>query len=291
MLVFNFNPRMNLHKILLIILCLLPVSVMAQEIEPVRPVLSAYTVAVGSAHIAETYLSPLKYSGQHFSLDYERMQAMKFRPDKWIMQLHGNLDLNHTSNPARNATMWDFRFAVGWGMARRWNTSPQWSFYVGGHTDLDAGAFYSRRNSNNPVAAKASWTIGAWSGAAWNGRIGQLPLCVRYQTSLPLLGAFFSPQYGELYYEIYLGNHSNLVRCAWPGNFVRWHNTLTADLRLGSASLRVGYGFNMESSEASHIVTRRITHSAILGVTSEWISLSPKRRNSADARIIQALYR
>lgn len=278
-------------RYILLLACLLPAICNAQDAAELRPVLSAYSIKAGSAHIADTYLSPLKYSGEHFSLDYERMQAMKFSPRKWIMQLHGNLDVNHTKNPARNATMWDFNLSLGWGMARKWNTSASWSFYIGGRTDLGAGAFYSSRNSNNPVAAKASWTVGAWGGAGWNGRIGSLPLCARYQTELPLVGAFFAPQYGELYYEIYLGNHSNLARCAWPGNFVRWRNSLTADFRLGSASLRVGYGFDLESTKASHIVTRRITHSAIIGVTSEWISLSPKRSNTADAAVIQALYR
>lgn len=46
-----------------------------------RPVTSAYTFGAGSSHLADTYLSPLKYTGWHVDFHYERMQAMKFNPE------------------------------------------------------------------------------------------------------------------------------------------------------------------------------------------------------------------
>lgn len=261
----------------------------AQE-QPIRPVLSAYTLRAGSAHTVQTYLSPLRYSGQSFSLDYERMQAMRFNPDNWIMRLHGDLSMAHTRNPARNRTMWNLSLQLDWGMARRWRPAPRWTLFAGGFTALDGGVFYNASNGNNPAAAQAAWNVGVWGGASRSITVGKVPVCLMFTTHLPVAGIFFSPEYGELYYEIYLGNRRNLVRGAWPGNFIRWHNCLTADLRLGSAALRVGYAFNLESTKASHIVTRRIAHMAIVGVTSEWIALSPFRRISAEDRIINALY-
>ena len=68
------------------LLALTGVGTQAQE--PIRPVLSAYTVEIGSSHIADTYLSPLKYSGGATALNYERMQAMEFTPEKWVMRLN-----------------------------------------------------------------------------------------------------------------------------------------------------------------------------------------------------------
>ena len=41
----------------------------------VRPVLSAYMVEAGSAHVCDTYLTPLHYSGWSAAFSYERMQA------------------------------------------------------------------------------------------------------------------------------------------------------------------------------------------------------------------------
>ncbi len=50
------------------------------SLRPYRPVVSAYTLAIGSAHICNTYLTPLHYTGLTGRLHYERMQAMAFNP-------------------------------------------------------------------------------------------------------------------------------------------------------------------------------------------------------------------
>ena len=258
--------------------------------EPVRPVLSAYTLRVGSAHLAETYLSPLRYSGEAFGVGYERMQAMKFSPERWVQDLRLSVSGAHTCNPARNGTIWHLAIEGGWSMMHRWNLAGGWTLYGGGSSDIEAGLYYSRRNSNNPVAAKASWTVSAMGAAAWNGRVGRRPVTLRYMLRVPVTGIFFSPEYGELYYEIYLGNHKGLVRGAWPGNHFRMDNLLTADLHFGATTLRLGYGLDLGSTKASDIVARRISHTAVVGVCSEWVSLAVGRRGLDDARIISALY-
>lgn len=271
-----------------VLLCLCAAAAGAQTTE--RPVLSAYTFEAGSSHIAETYLSPLKYSGWDIALGYERLQAMKFSPERWVMQLQGRLDLQRASNPAKNARMWNVALDLRWGMAHRWKLGNGWSVYGGGSTGIDVGAFYNPRNSNNPVAAKAAWTINALGAVAWNIHLGKLPVCARYQAELPLTGIFFSPAYGELYYEIYLGNHKNLVRGAWPGNYFGLNNLLSLDLRFGRTTMRLGYRCNILSTKASHIVTRRVEHAAVVGIVCEWLSLGPKNNSAHDAKIINALY-
>lgn len=255
-----------------------------------RPVTSVYALEAGSAHLAQTYLSPLRYSGVALALSYERMQAMRFDPERWVMRLSGRLDGAHThNNPARNASMWDLGLNVGWGMSRRWRTGA-WSFYAGGYTALEGGLLYVPRNSNNPVAAKASWTIGATAAVARHTSLWGKRLTLRYLAEMPLTGIFFSPEYGELYYEIYLGNHSGLVRGAWPGNFFRLNNLLTADIALGRTILRLGYRCNVSSTKTHDIVSRHIEHMAVVGIASEWISLSPSRKPDTKAEYISALY-
>ncbi|MDE6575210.1 MAG: DUF3316 domain-containing protein [Muribaculaceae bacterium] len=264
----------------------------AQETEVLRPVYAAYTVEAGSAHVAETYLSPLRYSGWDIALGYERMQAMRFNPDKWIMKLSGHLDYAQTkNNPARNATIDNMELRLSWSMMHRFRFSGGWSVYAGGATSARAGMLYAPRNSNNPVAAKAAWTVDAAAMATYNGKIGRIPFCARYDVSMPLTGIFFSPSYGELYYEIYLGNRSGLVRGAWPGNYFRLDNCLSVDLCFGATALKLGYRFDVASSKASDIVTRNIRHMAIAGVSGEWISLSPNRSAQLEkARVISAIY-
>lgn len=262
----------------------------AKAQEPVRPVLSAYTIEAGSAHVAQTYLSPLRHSGWDLALSYERMQAMRFNPDDFVMRLSGRLSGARTTNiPARNALLWKLNLALDWSMMWR-RSFGAWSIYAGGYTGIDGGALYLPRNGNNPVAAQASWTVGIAASAVWRTRFGSVPLYLRYLGQMPLTGMFFSPEYGELYYEIYLGNHHGLLRGAWPGNFFRLDNLLTADFRFGGTTLRVGYRCRVASTKASHIVSRDIEHMAVLGVVSEWISLSPKKSIEPEARYISAMY-
>ena len=271
---------------------LLPLQASADEQQTVeRPVLSAYTIDAGSSHVAETYLSPLKYSGWSTALNYERTQAMRFSPRRWTMRLHGRLALERTQNPARNANMWGLDLNIGWAITRRFRLDSRWNILAGGNIAVNGGALYNTRNGNNPVAAKASWTVGASTGAIFNTRIGSIPISARYIAEMPLTGIFFSPEYGELYYEIYLGNHKGLVRGAWPGNFFRLDNLATVDIRLGRTIIRAGYRCGIFSSKASHIVTRRISHSFVLGLASEWVSLSPKGAGKlAEAEIISSQY-
>lgn len=255
-----------------------------------RPVWAAYTLRAGSAHQTDTYLSPIKYSGQTFGLGYSRLQAMKFNPEQWVQQLDFGVDFDHTTNLVGNATMWRADIDLEWGMMRRWRLNHGFSAGVGGMAELTAGAIYLARNGNNPVAAKAALTLDATAYVTWNGHLGSVPVTIRYQAVLPTLGAFFAPDYGELYYEIYLGNHSGLAHCAWWGNYFSLKQAITADLWLGNTALRIGYGCNTFSSKVNDIVSRHITHTATIGVSGQWISVGPSTTLSPEAKTISATY-
>ena len=279
-------------RLLLSILCVMLSAMAFAQDEPttLRPVTSSYTYEIGGATLANTYLTPLKYKGWDMALNYERMQAMKFNPEKWVMRLTAGIDLNRTDNPAKNATMWRLVADFSWGMTYRFKLPHNITLAGGGSTSLDLGCVYNARNGNNPVAVDADWTVNLTGYASWNVKIGRLPVTLRYQPTIPLTGVFFSPDYGELFYEIYLGNHSGLAHCAWWGNYFRMENLVTADMHLGATSLRVGFRNNILSTSINDITTRTITYSAVIGVTTEWISLNPSRKADNNARIISALY-
>ena len=260
------------------------------RVETVRPVISAFTLEAGSDHLCNTYLTPLHYSGWRTALGYERMQAMKFNPESFIHQLGLRFYLGRDLNETHTATIWQFGFRPSWSMMWRRPVGNGLTIAVGGTAAAEIGMLYLSRNSNNPASVQASVTLGATAMAVWNGRLGRLPVTLRYQPTLPLTGAFFSPDYDELYYEIWLGNHSGLAHMAWPGNFFRLDNLLTADLHLGSTTLRLGYRCGIFSSKAGGIVSRDVNHMFVLGVTTEWLSLRPGRGRTPEARIISAMY-
>ena len=260
------------------------------EVKPLRPVLSAYMIDGGGARLVNTYLTPLKYSGWATAFNYERMQAMKFSPDRWVMLLRAGVTLNRTQNPAHNATMWRLTGEFSWGMMHRWRLPYGITLAAGGSTGLDLGCLYSTRNGNNPVAVEAAWTVNLTGYAAWNCRIGRLPVTLRYQPVLPVAGVFFSPEYGELFYEISLGDDDGLAHAAWWGNYFRMENLVTADLHFGATSLRVGFRSNIISTKVNNITTRVINSSAVIGIAGEWLSLRPGKGLDPVARIISALY-
>ncbi len=284
---------MKIFKRILAPLVVLTAALTAYGEDPqiIRPVISVYSLEVGSGHITDTYLSPLHYSGKGFALNYERLQAMKFDPERWTMRLNGRLGFEYTENTVRNASIWDLDIEFRWGMMRRFKLDKGWEAGIGGSTNINGGLFYNGRNSNNPVAAQAAWNINLSAQAVWHTSLLRKDVTFRYLVESPLTGIFFCPEYDELYYEIWLGNHSGLVHGAWPGNYFRLDNLLTADIRLGSTILRLGYNCRILSSKANEIVTRRITHTAVIGIASEWISLSAKGTKDLDkARVISALY-
>lgn len=255
--------------------------------KPLRPVYSAYMAEVGTGHLADTYLTPLHYNGIHVGLLYERTQAMKFSPEKWIQQLVIGLDGDITENLAKNANMYNAALQVSWRMMRRWQIQPDLTLGFGGAGTIDGGCLYLDRNGNNPAQAQCSITIDAAGYAAWKHQLWKIPFTLRYQAVLPLTGAFFAPNYGQLYYQIYLGDRDHLAHCAWWGNFFRLDNLLTADLHFGATTLRLGYRAEIFSSKVNNIVSRNISHSFVLGICTEWISLRPGKK-LPDARIISA---
>lgn len=260
--------------------------------KPVRPVTSAWTAEAGGATVADTYLSPLRYSGTEAAVGYERWQAMRFNPHAAVMQLQVRGSFIRTTSPARNSVMLGLGAEGSWAMMWRKDiaAAPGLTLGIGGEADLRIGVLYLPRNGNNPAQAEAAVTVGATAFATYSTRLGRLPVTLRWQPSLPLIGTFFCPDYGELYYEISLGNTAGLVHCAWPGSYRRLRSLLTADLRFGTTALRLGYRADVISTHANHVTHRAISHMAVIGISTEWLTLSPTRRPSAEAEIISAYY-
>ncbi len=247
-------------------------------------------IETGSSHLADTYLTPLHYRGEHLGFAYERTQAMHFDPARWIMQLSFGFGANRDKNPSKNATMLSVDVNARWGMMRRWRAPWGLTLGAGPAAAFNAGCLYLSRNGNNPASAKAAINVGAMAYASWSRKVWRVPLTLRYQAHMPVAGCFFSPDYGELYYQIYMGDRSGLVHAAWWGNYFRLDNLLTADMHFGSTTLRIGYRCDIFSSKVNHLVTRDISHSLVLGVATEWLSLPYRERSCDEAARIATCY-
>lgn len=252
--------------------------------EPLRPVTSTWSLSVGGSQIADTYLTPLKYSGWHLGLGYERCQAMRFQPRRWVNSLRFGFEFDRAKNPSGNSVMYSAAISAGWLMLHTWKLPYGIGIAFGGAADADLGALLLARNSNNPAQARASVTLspqvsGYWSKGIWG---------VGARVKVPLLGVFFSPDYGELYYEISLGNHKDLIHFAWLGSYRRFCGEAFVDIRPGASALRIGYRADLLSFKANGLTGRMLTNSVVVGITCDFLSVNP--RSNYDAEIITANY-
>ena len=257
-----------------------------------RPVNSAFTFDIGGAQILDTYLTPIKYTGMNMRIGYERMQAMKFSPLHWISQIDAGIDYQKVKNIPRTRTMHSLMLEFQWGMMHRWHIDCLQGLQImaGGSTRFRGGALYNAANSNNPVSAKLHWSINMQGMAVYNTHIRNLPITLRYEATLPFIGAFFSPEYGQSFYEIYLGDRRNIVHCGWWGNRFDMENLLTFDWHFGSTALRIGYRHNFTTLWAKNISVRKSVHSLVLGVEWESLRIHPVKGLPAKAKMISAMY-
>lgn len=252
-----------------------------EENGPVRPVRSTYAIEAGSAHLADTYLTPLHYDGWHVGIDYSRSQAMKFAPEKWTMQLRLGLGFDRTQNPVRNARMIDFMLNASWGMIRKFKVIDRLTVGIGPELGVNLGCLYLSRNGNNPASAKAAVTLNATALAAYRMTIAKLPVTFTFQPTVSCIGAFFSPDYGQLYYQIYLGERSGLAHCAWWGNYFAMDNRIGADLHFGATTLYLGYHNTILSTKVNNLVTNAFTHAFSFGVTLDWVAFRPGKPDNS----------
>lgn len=260
--------------------------------KPLRPVATIISAQYGHMSQLDTYLSSVRYGGHAIALNYEAQQATGFAPESWTRQLSVGVDYDYTNNPAGNHTMHSLMVDGRWGMMHRWNDvfTSGLQFQLGGATQLRGGVLYNANNSNNVVSARIHWNVGLLGQAIYNTHIKRLPITFRYQASLPVIGAFFAPDYDEAYYEIYLGNHSNLAHFGWWGNRFDLDHMLSADLHLGNTILRIGYRNRVSTSWINNISTRDMGHYLVIGLGGEFLNIGAKDRNKLNNKVISSVY-
>lgn len=254
-----------------------------------RPVTGIYSLELGHKDVLATYLSPLHYNGLDVTASGEWSKAMPFAPKSAIMHFDASLDFSNMMNPAETARMVGLQAAFKWGMSWRTMLPYDVQMTLGGTVGFDGGAYYLLRNGNNPVQALGNVAIAARASLARPFKIGRLNVLLRDVVSLPTVGAFFCQDYGETYYEIYLGNHKGLVHAGWWGNNFRIDNLLSATLDFGRTAMQIGYRFRADTQWANKVNTKIFTHSFVIGIIPGGIGLKKAPKKVPDV-VIQSLY-
>lgn len=231
-----------------------------------RPVIGSYRLEIGRRIAYSTYLSPFSYRGAGFAASGFWTKVLPCNPRHLAMHFEGRASMGSLLNPSHTAREYDLRANVQWGLEWQTRPAPGWLVGAGGTVGVYGGALYLPRNSNNPVAVQFAAGIGAQAFASRLLKIGKVPLLVSDRLSLPLMGGFFCQDYGEPYYEIYIGNHKKLAHFGWPGNRFGIDNLLAVTLDLGKTALEVGYRFSMQNERANNLTTRIFNNAFVIGV-------------------------
>ncbi len=285
-------PRISFKKIsfiLILLSILLPLNSQAENTDSLsykgsqRPVTGIYSLEIGRTDVLATYLSPLHYTGTHYGATGEWSKALPFNPESAIMHFDGGLSFCSLLNPAHTARMVGMTGDFKWGMSWRKNLPSSFTATLGGNIGFNGGAYYLMRNSNNPVQAMAQAAISLRASVARPLKLGKIYLLFRDVVTLPSLSMFFAPQYGETYFEIYLGNHKGLAHAGWWGNNFGIDNRLSVSIDFGRTAMTLGYHFYANTQWANNLNTKIFTHSFSIGIIPGGLGLKPKAKikNSA----------
>lgn len=241
------------------------------------PLTSVYYVEAGGERAFNTYLSPLRQTGPTFALGGEWGRGCSTPRRRLSMFFSARYRMGFLENPARNASVTDLCLSLGWNMQRTFTPFsgvPELNVSAGAGAAVDGGLLYLPGNSNNPVAARLYAGLTLNGTATYSIRAGRTSLRLIDQVSLPSAGVFFSPHYGQSYYEIYLGEHDGLARFGWWGNHFCIDNLVAVEIPVCSTRIRAGYRFQVLNSRAHGIDSRITTHSFVLGIATDWLNIT-----------------
>lgn len=271
----------NIYKNLKLYLTLIVVafsSFLFSQDDKTKSVNNATVVAVGQASLTDTYLSPLKYRGTNISILNERIGAAGFINDNLLLRQQFYITTAFTKNPSSSVS--EYYGDLSYNVAGLY---PVWQFdnfrlLAGGGFDASLGGIYNVRNSNNPGSLKTSINMELAAMATYNWK----RFTFRWHVNTPFAGMFFTPGYGQSYYEIFsLGNGKGTVQFASFNNYLALQNYFTVDVPLNKATVRVGYLGNYYKTDINYLYTNISTHQFVLGLALESLNFGGKRAKNS----------
>lgn len=179
-----------------------------------RPVFVSTSLLAGRGTLHDSYLSISHYKGSEWGLMHERLRVLPYGKGQWVMRHRIDASASNAYGISSNGQLITAMLDYSYGQLYTLRFPCGLTWRTGGEIELSGGALYNPRNSNNPAAAKVNLSLGFSEMLTYTLHLGRLPVTLRYQLSLPVVSLFFSPGFGESYYEIfYLGNRAGIVKC------------------------------------------------------------------------------
>lgn len=223
---------------------------------------------VGHSNVLDTYLSPLEYTGPHFTLLHQ--SERKARWGRGSVTTH-SLYAAHAAylhSPTDDGKAWDGEFSAAGGWLYNWQVHPRWRLAVGGWVEVSGGFTYNTRNGNNPAQGRLGLSLNPSLLVAYRFPFFRKTATARLQADAQLLGVQFSPSYGQSYYEIFsLGHTSGIIHFTQPGNCPTTRLQALVTLPVWGAKLTLGYLADIRQSQLGGLKRHAWRNTFVLGYT------------------------
>ena len=232
----------------------------------------------GTSNIYDSYLSPLKYTGNNVGLYYEQMKNTGLMNGNVAVQHIFNADYSWTENNSGTASYYTGLVEYNYGLFYRFKPAERWQFFAGPQAGGLLGFVYNTRNENNPATGKAHVTLNLSGIADYKFRIHSQPVHLKDQVSFPLIGIMYSPQYGESYYEISIGDTKHLMHLASFNNYISISNLLTAEIPFNRFTLLLSYRFSLYETRINNLDTHLSTNTYYIGLSHNFFVVTGKQK-------------
>lgn len=194
------------------------------------------------------------------------------------------LDAGWALNPAQNAIFYSIFGNVYGSYLYKWSPAKQLNLFGGPGLRLGTGGVWSTRNGNNPGTLRLYADVTAHGTITYRLPSERWGLLFRLSDEVSLLGAGFSQEYGESYYERFIlnsqGQITDRLYLRHPGSGFSNRLMLTVDIPLlDYATLMLGYRHGYESSNVNRIQTYESSHSLLVGFSMLFQNLHGRKNN------------
>ncbi|MDR0798424.1 MAG: DUF3316 domain-containing protein [Dysgonamonadaceae bacterium] len=259
----------------------------AQETEP--PVALTYQsslVGIGRAKVYDSYLSPLSYSGTHIGFLFEQMKQTGLCEKKIFAQHQLNATFADAKNPAGTAEDYAGALTYNYGLYYRFPEIKRFQFFAGGQIGGLFGMLYNSRNGNNPVDVKADFSFNLSGIAAYRMQIKQQLVNLRYQINVLVAGGLLSPEYGQSYYEIGLGEGGSYAYFASLHNRIAINQLLSVEFPFQICTLRFSFSHRFYQTNINDLQTQLIDRAIYIGLSRNFYTVRGKQSTSNHYRYV-----
>lgn len=233
--------------------------------------------AAGRARVLDTYLSPREYGGPSLGLVHLSERLARWGGGHVSVQGLYTGHAGYLTAAGDDGREWEglLSGAVAWHY--NWLPAPGLRVGAGGMAELATGFTYNTRNGNNPAQGRLDLWLGLSAVADWHFRLRNLPMGLRVQADVPFVGAMFTPNYGQSYYEIFsLGHYDRNVRLTHPLNAPSARLLAALQIPVAGAVLSIGYLGDVRQADVNHLKRHLWNHQLMIGYVRTLQILRPR---------------